>query len=348
MRSWLLVLLVVAAAILAAYFLFLKEDRGERPPKEGRVEERKAGEEPGPRTETEGKWIEGKREEGPREMGPGGERKRRQGHRGTETGAPPSGEVPPEQGPPGERPPGEEKGRPRVASKMPPRERPLLEREAQERGPLQETEECSKAQEGVQDFFRYLDHERYVQALEGDVQTYARFRRIMAKLASHPPFPAGEGMNSMMMTRNIYHFYRLLDREEIRLIREIMKQEADSLELNLATFYKWLTLPERCPDPDGTRPSLDVLYQYAGFFLNTIGGRAYLFRRPLPVRLLVSYYAVRIIHEADKRGKNSYGLDVFPEIEPLAREISIYPDFHFQNDYLHTLAELQNYYLKRR
>jgi len=118
--------------------------------------------------------------------------------------------------------------------------------------------------------------------------------------------------------------------------------------MNLELFYKCLMLGDRCPDREQIRPPLDVLYKYAGFFLNTIGGRAYLFRRPMGVRLLISYYCLLIIHEADKRGKNSYGIDIVPEIVPLAKEISIFPDFMFQSEYLHRLTKLQNYYLAKR
>jgi hypothetical protein len=155
-------------------------------------------------------------------------------------------------------------------------------------------------------------------------------------------------MDPRIMTKNIFHFFRALDKNDLRFLKEIMRNEADTLDMNLDVFYKWFTLGDQCRDPEGLRPSLDVLYQYAGFFLNAIGGRAYLFRRPSEVRLLVTYYCLLIVHEADKRGKNSYGIDIFPEIEPLAREISFYPDFHFQNEYILQLTSLQNYYLNKR
>jgi hypothetical protein len=243
--------------------------------------------------------------------------------------------------------PTQKEGAPRVAAKPPLRGEPTLPETVKE-GKRTEEDYCSKIEKGVQDFFTYLNRERYVRNLEGDMNSYERFKGVMMKLSSEPPVPAGENMDTLIMTRNIYHFYRLLESEDIRLIREILRNEADSLELNLDIFYKWLMLGDKCPDPENTRPSLEVLYQYAGFFLNTIGGRAYLYRRPLNVRLLISYYSLLIVHEADKRGKNTYGIDVFPEITPLAREISLYPDFHFQNEYILQLTRLQNYYLKKR
>ena len=184
--------------------------------------------------------------------------------------------------------------------------------------------------------------------METDTDIHERFETLMEKLSSHPPIPAGEGLDSLTMTKNVYHFYRVLDEDEIRLTKQILKNEAEYLEINLDTFYQWLMPADPCPDLDGIRPPLDVLYQYAGFFLNTIGGRAYLFRRSTPVRLLISYYSLLIIHEADKRGENTYGIDIFPEITRLAREISVYPDFQLQNTYLQQLTELQNYYLERR
>jgi hypothetical protein len=248
----------------------------------------------------------------------------------------------------GEQAPVRKEGAPRVAAKTPAKGEPTLTEGVMEGRPAEKEDFCSKIETGVQDFFTYLNKERYVKHLQGDMDSYERFKGVMMKLSSEPPIPAGENMDTLIMTRNIYHFYRLLDNNELRLIKEIMRNEADSLELNLDIFYKWLTLGDQCPDPEKARPPLEVLYQYAGFFLNTIGGRAYLYRRSLNVRLLISYYSLLTVHEADKKGNNLYGIDVFPEITPLAREISLYPDFHFQNEYILQLTQLQNYYLKKR
>lgn len=207
---------------------------------------------------------------------------------------------------------------------------------------------CTQIENAVLDFFHHLDRASYVQRLGSDVDAYGRFRKVLRMLSSQPPIPAGEGADSRIINSNIFHFFRRLDRADLRLIREVMRNEGDTLEMDLDLFYRWLMLENRCPDPEGIKPSLDVLYQYAGFFMNTIGGRAYLFRRPLGVRLLMSYYCLLIVHEADIRGKNSYGIDIFPEIAPLAREISIYPDFHFQKEYVQQLGKIESYYLAKR
>jgi hypothetical protein len=207
---------------------------------------------------------------------------------------------------------------------------------------------CPRIEAEVQDFFKYLDKQSYVQHLEERPDTYGDFKRLLKKLSSHLPTPGGEGVDSTVMEKNIYHLFRILSRSDIRLIKDIIANEADTLELNLEMFYRYLTLENRCPDPEGIRPSFDVLYHYAGFFLDTIGGRAYLSRRPMELRILLTYYSLLIIHEADKRGKNTYGVDIFPHIAPLVEEIKLYPDFKLKKEYLQKLNQMESYYLKRR
>jgi len=237
---------------------------------------------------------------------------------------------------------------PKVERVIPPEKEIVPPEEIKETKPSVEEDSCHQIENQVVEFFRYLDKKSYIQHLEVGMDTYDRFTRLIRTLSDRPPIPAGEAVESRILMGNIFYFFRLLDRKDIRLIREVMRNESDTLEMNLDLFYKWLMMRERCPDGERIRPSLDVLYSYAGFFFNTIGGRAYLFRRPMEVRLLVSYYCLLIIHEADKRGKNSYGIDIFPEIAPLAKEISIFPDFQFQSEYIHHLTTIQNYYLAKR
>jgi hypothetical protein len=207
---------------------------------------------------------------------------------------------------------------------------------------------CERIEQEMQEYFRYLNGKGYVRHLGEGMDTQAQFKAILRKLSTSLPVPAGEGIDSSIMHDNIFLLFRVLDKNDFRLTWEILKYEEDHLEVTLDLFYRWLTLGTRCPDPEGTLPSWDVLYHYAGFFLNTIGGRSYLFRRSMGLRLLCSYYSLLILQEADKQGKNSYGIDVLPFIDPLAREIALYPDFRFKQTYLQTLAEMEKGYLKKR
>jgi hypothetical protein len=96
------------------------------------------------------------------------------------------------------------------------------------------------------------------------------------------------------------------------------------------------------------RPSRDVLYQYAGFFLNTTGGMAYLFRRPGDVRLPFMYYCLLVVHEADKEGINTYGIDIFPKIARMKKEVNRYSDLQLYGDYVKQLNQIEDYYRESR
>lgn len=207
---------------------------------------------------------------------------------------------------------------------------------------------CAEIEADVRDFFHYLDGKEYTAPYVGDADTWTLFTRALAKLSSHPPIPAGEGQDPALMAWNIYHFFRTLGDREILLAKAVLQHEADTLELNLDLFYRWLTLGDRCPDPEGVRPPQNVLYRYAGFFMNTIGGRSYLFRRSVRLRLLVSYYAVLILSDADRAGRNRYGIDILPLAQDLREEIALQPELLLREAYLDRLAGIEARYAARR
>ena len=209
-------------------------------------------------------------------------------------------------------------------------------------------ENCVQIEKNVLDFFQYLDKQDYIRKIDAELETFTVFRGLIRKLSSQPPIPAGEALDVFIISKNIFYFYRLLDDMEIRLLQEIIKYETDALEMNLDLFYKWFTTGNRCPDKKRIRPSMDALYPYAGYLINSIGGRAYLFRRRVALRLLLSYYSLLIIHDADKDRKNSYGIDIFPQIAMLREEMSYHHDFYFQKAYIGKLDELSSYYLEKR
>lgn len=207
---------------------------------------------------------------------------------------------------------------------------------------------CQLINRHVQDFFEYLDTKKYIQSLNLGEPTSARFKQIMERLAAKPPIPAGEGVDPAIMVKNIYFFCRALDKKDLHLIKQVVSHDRDTLEDNMGLFYQWLMLGNSCLKPGDVKPSFNVLYRYAGFFLNTTGGRAYMFRRGLKLRLLVSYYSVQIIYLADKAGQNDYGIDVLPYIKLLMEEMGNYPDLIYKENYLETLTRIKAFYSMRR
>lgn len=209
-------------------------------------------------------------------------------------------------------------------------------------------DKCQRMEKDLVGFFTYLDKKDYIRELGIGEDLFSHLKRIIHTLSLHPPLPAGEGFNYDMIIQNIYYFYRVLDLKDMKLIRLILDNEADSMEVNLALFYRWLMSGDECGRKDGLPPRLDTLYRYAGYLINSIGGRAYLFRRETRLRLLVYYYCILIIHEADKKKINSFGIDIVPYLGPLADEIENYQLLYFRREYAGRLIDLKNYYQKRR
>jgi len=208
-------------------------------------------------------------------------------------------------------------------------------------------DECPKMERDLMEFFAYLEKKDYIKELEIEEDLLSHFKRIIHTLSLNPPLPAGEGFNYSIIIQNIYHFYRILGIKDLNLIKLVVENEADSMEVNLALFYRWLISGDECGRKDGLPPELDTIYRYAGFLINSIGGRAYLFRRETRLRLLVYYYCIMIIHEADKKKINSFGIDITPYLEPLADEIENYQLLYFRREYAGRLIDVKNYYMKR-
>ena len=59
---------------------------------------------------------------------------------------------------------------------------------------------------------------------------------------------------------------------------------------------KWSEIETECTDVDlDIKLPLAGLYEYAGYFINTLGGQSYLFRRELYLRVLIRYYCLRLV-----------------------------------------------------
>jgi hypothetical protein len=207
---------------------------------------------------------------------------------------------------------------------------------------------CALIEKQASDFFHSLDTRAYFRRFNLEKAAHPYFAQIIKRLAARPPQPAGEGIEPTTLLANIFFFSRALDRKDLHVIKAVIENETDTMEFDLETFYRWLMLGKECPNPGDVRPPFDVTYRYAGFFLNTTGGRSYLFRRPLRLRLLASYYCVLIIYQADRLGKNISGLDVVPYLQPLKDEMAHHPELEFQDQYISTLNRIRDYYLQRR
>ncbi len=206
---------------------------------------------------------------------------------------------------------------------------------------------CAVTEKQVRDYFHYLDTKDYVKRLCKGSGIEQKYNEIVRKLSQHPPVPAGEGLNPGTMISNVFHFFRVLSVDDIRLLKEIVSREHDSIEVVCQTLYKWMMADNCNAHAFLIRPDRKTIYKYAGFFVNTTGGRAYLTRRSDRLRLLVNYYCILALNDADKRGLNEWGIDIAPFVSVLEGEIKRYPDLVYQDQYLKTLGRIESYYMIR-
>ena len=199
----------------------------------------------------------------------------------------------------------------------------------------------------VGEFFSYLDGKDYIQAYGLDHGTFGALKRMGGRLAEQPPAVSAEFKDPLLLIRNVAHFYRVLGKRDLRMARDAIANESEIAEPIGELLFKWL-LPDGAPgDELEGRPSLSTLYEYAGFFLNSVGGRSYLLRRDPRVRILTAYYCVLILDRANQEEINRHGIDIRPYIDSVAGEVRNQRSLVYRKEYLDTLATLKEKYAIR-
>jgi len=205
--------------------------------------------------------------------------------------------------------------------------------------------DCEKADAQMRSFFTYLDSRTYLsdRKIEGGSAGY--FSECAALLMKNPPVNIGEMQELFRLVKNVTHFYRVLGKNRLMLARDILNSEAPVLEPAMAVFYATTV---ECGKPltgDGQPLPISRLYDYASYFLNTLGGRSYLLRRESKIRMLVNYYAILIVDRANDEKFNRYGIDVRPYIDYLFYDISNQKGLTYRERYLTQLTGLRNKYM---
>ncbi len=193
----------------------------------------------------------------------------------------------------------------------------------------------------LREFFARLDSQEYIRAhaLKGGSQVY--FGQLLAKVLAQPPVVAGEAESSYAILKNSAHIYRVLGGNNIALIKEILAAEKEGLEPFLAACHAWSRLP-----PASREQGLNLafpeekVYEYAAYFLNTLGGQSYLLRRAPNLRMLIQYYSLLVIDQANQEGRNRHGIAIKRAVERCRREIATMDSLANKEQYLTTLDEL--------
>ena len=205
--------------------------------------------------------------------------------------------------------------------------------------------ELQQLQDAILAFFRHLDQQNYIIDYQLQDGSRIHFSRTLKKVFANPPIVTREADDLFSILKNMSHFYRILGRQEINLLKDVLTHETDNMEQIMAEFYRLseISQPNGSNNLDLAMP-LASLYEYGGFFINTLGGQAYLFRRDSRLRLLVRYYAILIIDQADSSDMNRHGIDLRVAIEALIDEMEASQMLSGQDEYLPRLTALQTKY----
>jgi hypothetical protein len=192
-------------------------------------------------------------------------------------------------------------------------------------------------------FFTYLDEQDYVRAYALKGGTYEQFKRVLKKMSKNPPLISDETSSLYNLYRNMAHFFRILGKNRVNLVKDILQNEGEILESAMQTFYQWAIFETGDSQKTG-QPTLKTLYTYSGFFLNTLAGRSYLMRRDSKIRMLTTYYSVLILDKANDEQLNSGGLDIRPHIGFLLNDLQTQIGLIHQKQYLKELNQLADKY----
>jgi hypothetical protein len=203
---------------------------------------------------------------------------------------------------------------------------------------------CEDIKGNMTAFFNHLDKQAYVKSYEIKESSLEFFKRILAQLSETTPRVTGEMVGLPTLMSNMAYFYRRLGKKRVDFIREILMNESDISESVFKTLYQWTTSCDRCGEMAQECPSLKTLYEYAGFFLNTLAGRSYLLRRNSRERILTSYYSIVILDKANEETLNRHGIDIIPHIDFISSEIINQRGLVHKKQYLATLNSLKQKY----
>jgi len=202
-------------------------------------------------------------------------------------------------------------------------------------------EPCQQGAAQLQAFFAQLDRQEYVADHGLKEKCEKHLIKLIKKLFANPPVVVRETENLFTILTNSAHFYRVLGKNDLLLLRDILTREGEDIETIMARFYHWSELEPGCSIlPIALHLPLNSLYQYAGFFLNTLGGQSYLYRRTPRIRTLVKYYSVLVIDRANDKGMNRYGIDLRFPINSTMEEMEDSPNLKKRDAYLDMLQAL--------
>ncbi len=204
---------------------------------------------------------------------------------------------------------------------------------------------CVQPTQQLDSFYRHLDKQPYMAGYGLTTSSRKHFTALVKKLLANPPQVARESDDLYTILKNTAHFFRISGKNNIFMMKGILDHEKGNLEQILANYYLLVTTPDCGQTPYASGIDSAALYEYSCFFLNTMGGRLYLFRRDSQSRMVVTYYAILLIDQANSQQNNRHGIALKPSVDMLIAEMESGGSALKRLDfYLDTLYDLKEKY----
>lgn len=205
--------------------------------------------------------------------------------------------------------------------------------------------QCKQTADKIKLFFEHLDTQDYLKGYRIKKSSLEHFSNLINKLLANPPIIVRETDDLFAILNNMAHLYRILGTKDVLLVKDILSNEKELIEPTLALLNKWSIIAPQCAGSDlPINLPLQGLYQYAGFFLNTLGGQSYLLRRETYIRVLLRYYSVLILDRANSEGINIYGIDIRYHLNSIIDELDAAKDLSNRQEYISNLFRIQERY----
>ena len=189
-------------------------------------------------------------------------------------------------------------------------------------------------------FCRNLDEREYIKAYRLPEGTYRHFLKVLNDLAAYPPIVTGESTDPYKLKLNQEHFLRVIGRENISLFLDILANETEMMESTAEMVFDWLNKGIETKSPE-IKMTQKELYDYSAFFLNTLSGKAYLWRRDSKTRILVTYYSILLVDKANHEKMNRYNVDIKPPIAQLLDDLVNYRNLSYRGLYMKKLKAME-------
>ena len=208
-------------------------------------------------------------------------------------------------------------------------------------GDLDAPGDCADVEAELARICATLDSREYLGETGSVGGSCALLSEVTVALAQRPPDPSLELRSYETILANVFHMFRVAGRERMDVLRRALRAEQELAEPLALALYRWAASRENCARSGDTPIRQETLYAYAGFLFQTMGGQAYLRRRSPRVEALASFYALLILDQAERDGRNPLGFDVLPEIGR-TRELIDAQAFVFGERYLERLSEMEH------